>query len=187
MPSIDVLEERVAELETKVYGNVNNPSIDDPLPENSIIDNLLNTNTMISSALSSREKANSLVKRLSELNELLNMSFEEDLQSDVKWEIIETMEPELRLNLEQIERVKELLPALEVNSIKNVPELTPKLEKLTFEYLKAYEESSAVNHTIREVFSKYNAIIDTVSKTLVGLESAITAAELSAMPKKQLD
>ncbi|XP_011309493.1 dynactin subunit 3-like [Fopius arisanus] len=187
MSSTDILEERVAELERKVYGTVNNPSIDDPLPENSVIDNLLNANTMISSALSSREKANNLVKRLSELNELLSTSFDEDLQTDVKWQIIETMEPEIRQNLELIAKATELLPVLEVDAIKNVPELTPKLEHLTLEYLNAYEESTAVNQTIKEVFSKYNAIIDTISKTLVALDSAITAAELSAIPKKQLD
>ncbi|XP_063991778.1 uncharacterized protein LOC135170158 [Diachasmimorpha longicaudata] len=187
MPSIDVLEDRVAELEKKVYGTVNNPSIDDPLPENSVIDNLLSASTKISTALSNREKANGFVKRLPELNELLNMSFEEDLQADIKWEIIAAMEPEFERNLELIERVQELLPGLEVDGIKNIPELTPKLEHLTLEYLKAHEETSAVNHTLQEVFSKYNAIIDTISKTLVGLESAITAAETAAKPKKQLD
>lgn len=187
MAAIELLEERIAELEKQIYG-CSIPSIDDPLAETAVVDSLLHVNTLISSALSGREKANALVKRLPQLNELLDTTYDDgDLQTEAKLEVLFAVEDELQKNLELLNKVKELMPALEIDKIKNVPELTPKLEHLTINYLKAYEESNEVNHTIHEVFSKYNNIIDIISKTLINLDATLTTVEIAAAPKKQLD
>ncbi|KAK0093501.1 hypothetical protein PV326_013391 [Microctonus aethiopoides] len=187
MVAIELLEERVTELEKRIYGS-SVPLIDDPLPQNSIVDNLLHINTLISSSLSGQEKACALVKRLPELNELLDLSYDDDeLYTEAKFEIIMAMQQELKKNLELLNKMNELMPVLEIDRIKNVPELTPKLEHLTVNYLQAYENSSEINRSMYEVFSKYNNIMDTISKLMLSLDATITAAEVAAAPKKQLD
>ncbi|CAD6210081.1 GSCOCG00010865001-RA-CDS [Cotesia congregata] len=187
MVAIGILEERITELENRIYGAAA-PAIDATLPETSIVDNILHANTLISSALSGRERTNALVKRLPQLNELLDTSYEnDDLNIEAKLEIIIAMESEIKKNLELFNKVQELMPALEINKIQNVPELTPKLEHLTVNYLNLYEESNQISQSIHKVFSKYNNIIDTISKSLISLDAAITAAEKAAAPKKRQD
>uniref|UniRef100_A0A6V7LC00 Dynactin subunit 3 n=1 Tax=Bracon brevicornis TaxID=1563983 RepID=A0A6V7LC00_9HYME len=188
MASIDTLEDRLAELEGIVYGNSKKPSIDDPLPESSVIDTVINANTMISSALSSREKTNALVKRLPELNDYLEMKFEnEELQSGAKWEMIQIMDMDIREKLKSMEKMKELLPALDVDLLKSIPELSPKLEKLTIDYLNAYDEASADSVKLQQIFGKYNIIMDGITRAMINLYEAVGDAERAAAPKKPLD
>ncbi|XP_015604910.1 uncharacterized protein LOC107272353 [Cephus cinctus] len=188
MTSIKLLEERVADLEKQIYGVGKCPSIDDPLPENSVVDSLLHANTLIASALSGREKANALVKRMPELNDYLDPKFENiDLQTEAKVELILTVEPQIREIIQMLEKMQELAPVLETELPHGVPELTGKLNTLTLSYLKVNEDSEALSAQTYEVFSKYNEIITSISKSLITLDAAVTAAEIAATPVKQLD
>lgn len=189
MTSIKLLEDRVADLEEQILGVEKIVTFNNvPVAKSSVIDNLLNANTLISSALSSREKANSLVKRLSELNTYLDPNFDDlDLQTEAKIELILALEPEVRENLQLLSKLKELMPVLEMEHICNVPELANKFNSLTLSYLKAYEDSEALNVEVRQVFSKYNAVITCISKSLITLDVAVIAAEIAAAPPKQAD
>ncbi|XP_034937213.1 uncharacterized protein [Chelonus insularis] len=187
MNAIETLEERISELEKRIHGAVT-PSIDDPLPETSVIDNILHVNTLISSALSGRERTSALVKRLPQLNELLDTSYDDnDLNTDAKLEVLLTVEDDVKKNFELFNKLQELMPCLEIDKIKNIPELSPKLEHLSAEYLKLYEDNGKHNEHIYQYFSKYNEIIDTITKTLISLDNAVTAAEIAAAPPKRLD
>ncbi|XP_020710728.1 dynactin subunit 3-like [Athalia rosae] len=188
MSSIELLEERVAALESQVFNAENQPKIDDPPPESSVVDNVLHAYTFISSAFSGREKANAVLKRIQELNSYLDPNFENtDLQIEAKVELIMTLEPELRENLQMLTKLEELLPILESDRYRNVPEATTKLNNLTLAYAKLHEESEELTSEIREVFAKYNSIINSISKSLIILDATVTAVENAAMPVKQID
>ncbi|KAF7386015.1 hypothetical protein HZH66_011857 [Vespula vulgaris] len=167
MASVKLLEDRVVELEKQIYGLGKVLQLDDPLPETSITDNLLHTNTLISSALSGREKINEAIKRLPELNKHLDITLEElDMPIEAKLHLL--------LLLEQ-----ELMPVLETDSLKDVPELSVKLNELSLKQLKIHEETEVFTKNMHSVFCMYNDVIDSISKTLISLDKEITRAETS--------
>ncbi|XP_043273206.1 uncharacterized protein DCTN3-p24 [Venturia canescens] len=188
MASINLLEERVTELESRVYGLNKKISIDDTLPEKSVVDNLLHANTLISSALSGRENTNVLVKRLPELSDMLDPSYDsEDLQNDAKLELLLAMEPEIKEHAESIKRLEELAPALKLDHMRDTPELMPKLNKITLSYIESHKQSEQLAGDVWALFTEYNNIIESIAKTLISLNTVVTAAEAAATPKKQLD
>lgn len=186
--TVDLLEGRITELEKLFYGLGHATDIENIKPENSVIDSLLHVNTLISSALSGREKANAVMKRLPELNNYLDPVVETmEIPIDAKLQVLLTMESEIRENSEQLKKMQSLMPVLETECIKDVPEMSKKLTDLSLTCLKLYEESEKLNAHVNEVLSKYNAVVYSISKSLITLDAAVGAAEIAAMPKKSLD
>lgn len=188
MTTIELLEERIAELEKQIYGLEKTEGANDTMPESCIIDNLLHINTLISTSVSGRTKANAVIKRLPELNEYMDPAYESTkILIDAKIQFLIAIEPQIKENYKLLTQMQELMPVLETERIRNVPELTNKLNELNLSYIKLYKSSEQLNNNINEVFSKYDAVITSISKTLIALDSAVTAAEIAAMPKKQTD
>lgn len=183
---IDVLESRISELEIQVYGKIMKSSVDGPFPDSTILDNLLHVNTLISSALSGREKTNALVTRLPELNEYLDMSNrDDDLQTESKLELLLTMEQDFHRNQQLVDKIQENSAVLNTDDLKYLPELTPNMENLTLNYLEYYEKSNEITNEIREMFSKYDSIIHTISKSMISMDAVITAAETKTKNTKE--
>ncbi|XP_011155871.1 uncharacterized protein LOC105193174 [Solenopsis invicta] len=188
MSSVKLLEDRIADLEKQVYGLGNMMSIDDPTPSNPIVDQLIDINSLISSALSGREKPNAVIKRLPELNSYLEPTSEDvDMPASAKAQLLLTMESEIMENHKLLAKVQELAPVLESERIRNAPELNNKLNKISLTYLEAYEDSKELSTDVHELLSKYNAVINSISESLIILDNAVTAAEIAAKPKKQTD
>lgn len=188
MSSVKLLEDRIANLEKQVYGLNKTISIDDSVPSNAIIDRLLDINSLISSALSGRDKPNALIKRLPELNGYLEPVSEDiDVPTSAKAQLLLTLEPEIMENHKLLIKVQELTPVLESERIKNVSELNSTFNKLSLSYLKAFENSTGQSSHVRDLLSKYDAVISSISESLITLDAAVTAAEIAAKPKKQTD
>lgn len=188
MSYIKLLEDRIANLEKQVHGLGKTISMDDPAPPNTIIERLLDVNSLLSSALSGREKPNALIKRLPELNGYLEPVSEDfDIPTSAKAQLLLTMEPEIMENDKLLTKVQELVPILESDRIKNVPELNSTFNKISLSYLKVYEDSKELNTHVHDLLSKYNAVITSISESLITLDAAVTAAEIAAKPTKQID
>ena len=186
--SIQILEERVTALEKQVYGTNKTFVADEKLPETSVIESLMSINVFISSALSGRDNANTLMNRLSELNSYLDPHFEDcDLQTDAKLEFILAMECEIKENLRLLTEMQKLMPLLETDRIRNVPELSKKLNSITLNYLKMNDESKILTDEIHDLFTKYNSIITSISESLIAMDASITNAEIAAVPQKPKD
>ncbi|XP_011879813.1 PREDICTED: uncharacterized protein LOC105568616 [Vollenhovia emeryi] len=187
MSSVKLLEDRIANLEKQLYGLGRTMGVDDPAPSNAILDRLANVNSLISSALSGREKPNALIKRLSELNGYLEPTSEEvDMPASAKAQLLLTMEPEIMETHKLLTKVEELMPVLESERIKNAPELN-KFNKISLSYLEAYDDSKELSAHVHDLLSKYNTVINSISESLIILDNAVTAAEIAAKPKKQVD
>ncbi|XP_029044823.1 uncharacterized protein LOC114876975 [Osmia bicornis bicornis] len=188
MGTIELLEDRIAHLEKQIYGLMKANQGNDMPPENPMTDQLSNVNTLISSAMSGREKANAMMKRLPELNSYLDPEFESvEIPTEAKLQLLLAMAPEIQRNYELLQQMQELMPVLETDCLRDVPELSNKLNNLNLSYLKLYEESQGLNNHINEIFSKYNEVITSISESLIAIDATVTAAEIAAMPKKQLD
>lgn len=188
MSPIKLLEDRIAGLEKQVYGLSKVMSTDDPAPSNAIIDRLTDVNSLISSAISGRERPNVLIKRLPELNGYLEPTSEDvDMPATAKAQLLLTMEPEIMENHKLLIKMQELAPVLESERIKNTPELNNKFNKLSLSYLDAYDDFKELDAHVHDLLSKYNAVINSISESLIILDNAVTAAEIAAKPKKQAD
>ncbi|KAH0951587.1 hypothetical protein HN011_006832 [Eciton burchellii] len=188
MSSVKLLEDRIANLEKQMYGIGKMINIDDPSPTNAVIDRLLDVNSLICSALSGMEKPNMLIKRLPELNNYLEPISEDiDIPTSAKTQMLLTMESDIMENQKLLTKVEELMPVLQSERIKNVPELDSTLNKLSLSYLKAYENSEELNAHVRDLLSKYNAVINSISESLITLDAAVAVAELAAVPKKPME
>ncbi|KAI4499889.1 hypothetical protein M0802_005145 [Mischocyttarus mexicanus] len=180
MASVKLLEDRVVELEKQVYGFGKVMQLDDSLPETSITDNLLHANTLISSALSGRENISNAIKRLPELNKCLDLSSEElDMPLEAKSHLLLLSEQEIMDNHKYLSEIQELMPVLETDSLKDIPKLSVKLNELSLKQLKIHDEAEVFTKDMHAVFSVYNDIIDSISKTLISLDKEITRVEMS--------
>ncbi|XP_053974263.1 uncharacterized protein LOC128886182 [Hylaeus anthracinus] len=188
MATIELLEDRIANLEKCVHGLKKPNGIDNTPLENSVVDSLVHVNTLISSALSGREKANVVIERLPELNSYIDSVVEHSkLNTDAIGQLLLTLMPEIKQNCEMLHQIQELMPILETDHLRDVPELTNKLNNLNSSYLKIYGETQDLTSHMNKVFSKYNEVISSISKSLIIMDAAVTAAEIAAMPKKQVD
>lgn len=188
MSPLKLLEDRIVSLEKQVYGLGKTMNTDDPAPSNAIVDRLTEVNSLISSAMSGREKPNTLIKRLPELNGYLEPTSEDvDMPASAKAQLLLTMEPEIMENHKLLTKVQELAPVLESERIKNTPELNNKFNKISLSYLEAYEDFKELNTHVHDLLSKYNTVINSISESLIILDNAVTAAEITAKPKKQAD
>lgn len=188
MSSIKLLEDRIANLEKQVYGPNKAINIDDPVPPNAVIDRVLDVNSLFSSALSGREKPNAIIKRLPELNIYLDpVSEDVEIPTNAKAQLLLTMESEIMENHKLLTKMQELMPVLESERIKDIPEFNNTFNKLSLSYLKAYENSEELSAHVHDLLSKYNAVISSISESLITLDAAITAAEMAAMPKKRME
>ncbi|XP_076287697.1 dynactin subunit 3 [Lasioglossum baleicum] len=188
MTTVELLESRIAELEKHIFGLKEANGSNNVTPASPVIDSLLHVNTLVSSAVSGREKTNMAIKRLAELNGYLDPAIDTmELPIEAKLQLLLTMAPEIKQNCDMLHQMQELMPVLETDRIRDVPELSNKLNDLNLSYLKIYEDSQDLNSHINEVFSKYNEVITSISKSLITIDAAVTAAEIAAMPKKQLD
>lgn len=182
------LEERVVVLEKQICGNISPSTAEKKFSETPVIESLVNINTYISSALSGRESTNALINRLPELNSYLDPNFEDcDSRTEAKLEYILASESQIKENLRILTELEKLKSVLEVDIIKDAPELSRKLNNLSLNYLKMDEDSKDLNKEIHDLFNSYNTIINTISEALIQLDSRITLAEEAAKPKKQLD
>ncbi|XP_078052052.1 dynactin subunit 3 [Augochlora pura] len=185
MTTIELLESRIAELEKCVFGLKEASGNNGTPPENPVIHSLLDVNTLVSSAMSGRKHANMLIQRLPELNRYLDpVADSTELPIEAKLQLLLTMAPEIKQNCDMLHQMQELMPVLETDKIRDVPELSKKLNDLNLSYLKIHENNQDLNSHINEVFSKYNEVITSITKSFITIDAAVTAAELSMVKKK---
>ncbi|CAK9807236.1 Dynactin subunit 3 [Anthophora plagiata] len=188
MATIELLEDRIAELEKKIYGLMKTTETNDTSLENSVLHDVLDVNTLISSTMSGRENTNLITKRLPELNSYLDPLIESsEISIEAKFQFLATMTPEIKQNYEMLKQIQEIMPVLESDHLKDVPELMNKLNALNLSYLKLYEDIQGLNSHINEVFSKYNEVITSISKSLITVDHIVTKAEIAAKPKEEVD
>lgn len=188
LPVEDILENRIVELEKKVFGYGRKGNAHNPMPENNIIESLSSANTLISSALSGREKINAVIQRLPELKSYTESDFEPmDVQVDRKLEYIISMESEIRENAQKLKQLQELVPVLDSDRFKNLPELAEKLDKLTINYVDLGGKTGVIKDESQDLIARYNEILTNISKNLIILDADITELEKKNEPKKVLD
>ncbi|KAG7200220.1 hypothetical protein KM043_017698 [Ampulex compressa] len=186
--TIESLENWISDLEKRVYGCQKISANQHIIKENPLIDCIVDAISSISCALLGRENVNAMGKRLSELDNYLESIYENSvLPTNAQVQLLLAMKPEIMENYMLLCKVQELQSVLETERLQIIPELMNALNDMNSEYLKVYRASEYLFTNIKDLLSKYNSIITTISKALIKLEATVTAAEIAAMPKKQID
>lgn len=180
--ALDILENKVRELELKVYGERPEPTEN----FNPIIDSLLQTNTIMTAALSGREKFTSIFKRLHELNDYLQLNplSEDPVGLSTKLNIILSMKDEYENSAELMEKINELKFVLDDDKIKNTQLLRDDLNTLLANHLSKKEKLNDINNEVGEVLTKFNEVCLEISKSFFLLNEAIAKIENSGTSKK---
>lgn len=180
---IDLIEARIEELEKRILGN--HRSTENVIP---ITDSLITTNALINASLVGREAASTFMRRLAELDKLLDPAVEDKaLDLSAKMEEVLVMEPLLHQNAKALNQIQKLASVLDSEVIKNVPSLTGRLENLTLFYLDKKQEADGATANIMDLLQQYNTIIMNITKSFVQFEDTVTRFEIAAQPRKEMD
>lgn len=183
LKEIDLIESRIVELEKRVFGYLH-------LTENyiPITDSLINTNALINASLVGRDSAAAFMRRLAELDKLLDPTVEDRMINlSAKMEEVLVMEPLLHQNMSALNHIQSLTSVLDSEAVKNIPSLTDRLKKLTLFYLGKKQEADAITANVMDLLQQYNTIITKITKSFVQMEDTVTKCELAAQPKKEVD
>jgi chromosome condensin MukBEF ATPase and DNA-binding subunit MukB len=180
---IDLIEARLEELEKQILGN--HQSTENVVP---IADSLITTNALINAALVGRETASAFMRRLPELDKLLDPAVEDKARDiSARTEEVLVMEPLLQQNARALNQIEKLASVLDSEAIKNVPSLTGRLEKLTLFYLDKKQEAGVATANVMDLLQQYNTIVMNITKSFVQFEDAVTRCEIDAQPRKEVD
>jgi len=183
LKEIDLMESRIVELEKRVFGNIQ--SMEDYIP---VTDSLISTNALINASLVGRDSIATFMQRLAELDKLLDPTVEDRMMnSSAKMEEVVVMEPLLHQNVQALKQIQSLASVLDSEALKNVPNLTDRLERLTLFYLDKKQETAAITMNVMELLQQYNTIIMKITKAFIQMEDTVTKWELAAQPKKELE
>uniref|UniRef100_A0A1B6IGA1 Dynactin subunit 3 n=1 Tax=Homalodisca liturata TaxID=320908 RepID=A0A1B6IGA1_9HEMI len=182
--SLSILENRVKTLEVKIFGQ------SDPIPDVSspIVDDLLESHKVVSSALSGRDKMAMVLKRLDQLEIVLDPLYEDSvIDSAAKLAFVLSTEAELEEITRQLVRINELSPCLESEQLRNIPHLMKQLGKLSSLMVEHKEKCDLMNEKFDDLIAKYTEIINGVTAVFATLDSMVTELEIKAKPKTIID
>jgi hypothetical protein len=183
LKEVDLIEARIVELEKRIVGNLKSTESDSP-----ITDSLATTNALINTSLIGRESASTFMRRLTELDKLLDPAAEDrTLDLSARMEEVLVIEPLLQQNEKALNQIQQLASVLDSEAIKNVPSLTGRLEKLTLFYLDRKQDTDTMTANIMDLLQQYNTIMMNVTKSFVQFEDIITKCEIAAQPKKEVE
>lgn len=180
--ALDILENKIREIELKVYGE----KVEPIEHFNPIIDSLLQANTMMSAALSGREAFVSLFRRISELNYYLELNplSEDPTGLNTKLNIIYSMKEELENSIEKLEKINELKGVLDNDKIKNTQLLKDDLTNLLAKHLSKKDELDEISKKVGDVLVQFNEICLEISKSFFLMNEAISKLENANASKK---
>ncbi|KAH8405138.1 hypothetical protein KR222_004574 [Zaprionus bogoriensis] len=196
MEALDILEKRIDSL-TRVLG---------PLPDAheeqseaassvhtaSIVDSLCSANALLSEATTGRSQLQQCVGRSAELEKYLDPNFLEEQQQVRSKEVyLNAVAPELYAQSEQLERVKQLDPALGAEYFRSIPsECLDKLKQITENNGEYAQQSELIEESLILAMKRYGEIqagllssLDTMSERLDQVEQRMEQKRLSDLTK----
>lgn len=169
MEDIALLEAKVERLERQMGKG-----------DQSVLPALESLNTKIDKMLGKYGPAVS--KKLPELSTYTDPSFMMD--SSIKTEYVAASDVTIKKAAKNAVIIDELKDNINWKSLKNVPEMSNKLEKLSSTSLSQSELGDKLNEEICELVTKYNGIISTLSEQFVLWNDVISEAERSVANAK---
>ncbi|XP_052277405.1 dynactin subunit 3-like isoform X2 [Dreissena polymorpha] len=182
--SLEALEKRLEMLETKVFGASNK---DAHYPR--CTDTLANVQTRLGKSVAGKKKINRIFERLNELQDCLDPAKADEmtLSDDAKVEVILAEEDLLLQQSARLETLEQLKGSLDSEHIKAVPGLGGRLQELSQVQLRQQDEAGHMSEQAYELLTRYNSIVNLLSKQFVQWDETLTRLEQAKFTKKPLD
>lgn len=196
MEALDILEKRIDAL-SRVLGPLPDAHAEQSEAGSSIhtanvVDSLCSANALFSEATTGRTELQKCVERAGELEKYLDSNFLEEQQQVRSKEVyLNAVAPELYAQSEQLERIKQLEPALGAEYFRSIPnECLDKLKQITENNGEYAQQSELIEESLILAMKRYGEIqagllssLDSMSERLYQVEQRLEHKKLSDLTK----
>jgi len=190
MSDLDLLERRLGDLEARVFGGGGGREAGfRPQREGGVIDAASGASDAIKSATKGHARIRDTYANLGELKALLDSGVAdkklqtEDLQLGVN--LLLADEPRIRQISEQLDQIQSLNEtALDSKAIRNVPELTERLNKLVEVTVDQQGDAQSVTRETEALLLRYNEVVNSLTRQFVSWDVIVTKLEIAAQTKE---
>ncbi|KAK7116775.1 hypothetical protein V1264_002395 [Littorina saxatilis] len=178
---LDVLEKRITDLESLVFGNADKDAL---YPK--CIESMLVLQNKIMAAVAGKKKLTSVYQNLPALRRYMDPAYTDEmgLSEEAKAEVIFAEEDYLRRVASQLQTVKEHDESLSSEHVKSVPTLSGKLQELSQIHIQQQDNTAQVTEETARLIDAYNSVITTLSKMFIQWDADITKMEMKTQTKK---
>lgn len=196
MEALDILEKRIDAL-SRVLGPLPDAHAEQSEAGSSIhtanvVDSLCSANALFSEATTGRTELQKCVERAGELEKYLDPNFLEEQQQVRSKEVyLNAVAPELYAQSEQLDRIKQLEPALGAEYFRSIPnECLDKLKQITENNGEYAQQSELIEESLILAMKRYGEIqagllssLDSMSERLYQVEQRLEHKKLSDLTK----
>lgn len=196
MEALDILEKRIDAL-SRVLGPLPDDQAEQPegagsIHTTNIVDSLCSANALFSEATTGRTQLQQCVERAGELEKYLDPNFLEEQQQVRSKEVyLNAVAPELYAQSEQLERIKQLEPALGAEYFRSIPnECLDKLKQITENNGEYAQQSELIEESLILAMKRYGEIqagllssLDSMSERLYQVEQRLEHKKISDLTK----
>ncbi|XP_063054064.1 dynactin subunit 3 [Engraulis encrasicolus] len=173
--NISDLDARLQTLEKRVYGErgcKQNKQV-------KCVDSMVKVNAALANTANKRERVKILHKKIEDLVKYLDPQFTDYIAvpDAMKLEFILAEEDFLRSQASMLEQVHNLQPYMDSNHIKDVPELTTKLQRLSQIHIKQQDQNEEVSAEVKRLFEEYNKMMFLLSKQFAQWDETLRKLE----------
>ncbi|XP_077431051.1 dynactin subunit 3 [Vanacampus margaritifer] len=173
--AVDNVEMRLQALETRIYGDRRNKS-SKPLK---CAESLARIQSGLTNTANKRERVKILHKKIEDLMKYLDPQFTDHIAvpDTMKLEFILAEEDFLLCQAALLEQASNLQPMLESTYIRDVPEHTTKLQRLSQIHIKQQDQTDAQALEVKKLFEEYNKMMFLLSKQFTQWDESLRKLE----------
>ncbi|XP_064608705.1 dynactin subunit 3-like isoform X2 [Liolophura sinensis] len=177
---LDVLEERIEQLENLVFGSANKDSM---YPK--CIDSLAAVQSKIHSSVTGKKRVAKAYDKIPYLEKYLDSSYTDQLTlpEASKIEIILAEENFIRDQAKKLEEIENLSKFISSEHLKSVPAQTEKLQQLFQIQIKQQDQTALISEETEKLLSDYNKIITLIWKQFLQWNETLCKVEMSQSKK----
>ncbi|KAK2845101.1 hypothetical protein Q5P01_011760 [Channa striata] len=171
------LEMRLQALENRIYGDKRSKSVGGKPVK--CAESLARVQAGLTNTANKRERVKILHKKIEDLVKYLDPQFTDHITvSDaMKLEFILAEEDFLLSQAALLEQVSNLQPLLESTYIRDVPEHTTKLQRLSQIHIKEQDQTEAQSLEVKKLFEEYNKMMFLLSKQFTQWDETLRKME----------
>ncbi|KAH8234106.1 hypothetical protein KR038_001763 [Drosophila bunnanda] len=184
MEALDILEKRIDAL-TRVLG----PLPDAPEAGEGVVDALCSAHALLGEATTGSVPLQQCVKRAPELEKYLDPNFLEEQQQVRSKEVyLHAVAPELSTQAEQLERIKQLEPALGAEYFRSIPsECLDQLKQITQNNGEYAQQSELIEESLVLAMKRYGEIQAGLLSSLDAMSERLDQVEQRMEEKKRAE
>uniref|UniRef100_T1JJY4 Dynactin subunit 3 n=1 Tax=Strigamia maritima TaxID=126957 RepID=T1JJY4_STRMM len=176
------LEEQLKSLEIRVFGGDNTNATG----YSKCVDRVAYFNNRLNSAITGRDKITNMLKKLDNIEKYLDPEYVDclTLPDDAKLQLITAQEKIITDTVARLEEIEKLKPVLNSEHIKNTPNLSNELLRLSEIEIKQQEEVNSLCSEVEPLVASYNSIIQTLTKQFIQWDDLTTKLEMKSQMAK---